>query len=41
MAALDERLERYAELLVAKGCALREGQELFVRSPIEVASFTR
>ena len=41
MTALDERLERYAELLVAKGCALREGQELFVRSPIEVASFTR
>lgn len=41
MTALDERLERYAELLVAKGCALREGQELFVRSPLEVAAFTR
>ena len=41
MTALDERLERYAELLVVKGCALKQGQELFVRSPLEVAAFTR
>ena len=39
--ALEERLERYAELLVVKGCALQEGQELLVRSPLEVAAFTR
>ncbi|MGN0038428.1 MAG: aminopeptidase [Coriobacteriales bacterium] len=38
---LEERLERYAELLVVKGCALKEGQELLVRSPLEVAAFTR
>lgn len=36
-----ERLEKYAELLVVKGCALKEGQELFVRAPIQVAEFTR
>ena len=38
---LTERLEKYAELLIVKGCALKEGQELFVRSPIQVAQFTR
>ena len=38
---LEERLDKYAELLVVKGCALKAGQELFVRSPIQVADFTR
>lgn len=38
---LTERLEKYAELLIVKGCAFKEGQELFVRSPIQVAQFTR
>lgn len=38
---LTERLEKYAELLIVKGCAFKEGQELFVRSPIQVAQFAR
>lgn len=38
---LKLRLEKYAELLVCKGCALKEGQELFVRAPIQVADFVR
>ena len=38
---LTERLEKYAELLIVKGCAFKDGQELFVRSPIQVAQFTR
>lgn len=38
---LQERLEKYAELLVVKGCALKPGQELFVRSPLQVVEFTR
>lgn len=38
---LEERIEKYAELLVVKGCALRQGQELYVSAPIQVADFTR
>ena len=38
---LNERLEKYAELLIVKGCAFKEGQELFVRAPIQVAGFVR
>lgn len=38
---LEERLDKYAELLVVKGCALRAGQELFVRSPLQAVEFTR
>lgn len=38
---LDKRLRKYAELLVVKGCALRPGQELFVRAPLQTVEFTR
>ncbi len=38
---LDKRLVKYAELLIVKGCAFKEGQELFLRAPIQVADFAR
>ncbi len=38
---LESGLEKYAELIVVKGLALQEGQELFVNAPIQVAEFTR
>lgn len=41
IAALSPQIDRYAELLVCKGAALQEGQELVVQAPVEVADFVR
>ena len=41
MAGLESSIERYAELVLRKGVALREGQELVVSAPIERADFVR
>lgn len=38
---LDAKLQRYARLLVRKGCALREGQPLFVRASTDSKDFAR
>lgn len=38
---LDAQMDRYAELLVRKGLAVREGQEVVVQSPVECADFAR
>lgn len=37
----EGRLRAYARLIVEAGCALRPGQELFVRADINAASFVR
>ena len=39
--ALSDQLDRYASLLVRKGCAIREGQELAIFAPVERADFSR
>ncbi|WP_455137867.1 aminopeptidase [Thermophilibacter sp.] len=39
--ALSDQLDLYANLLVRKGVALREGQELVLQAPIERADFAR
>lgn len=39
--ALSERLDRYARLLVRKGCAIHQGQELVLSAPVERADFAR
>lgn len=39
--ALSPHIEKYAELLIKKGVALRPGQELVVQSPVECADFAR
>lgn len=39
--ALDPQIDRYAELLVRKGVALKEGQELVIQAPVETADFAR
>lgn len=39
--ALSPEFDRFAELLVVKGVALKEGQELVVSSPVETADFAR
>ncbi|MBQ6395408.1 MAG: aminopeptidase, partial [Atopobiaceae bacterium] len=39
--ALAPKLDKFAELLVKKGVALQEGQELVVTSPVETADFAR
>ena len=41
LAGLTDQINRYAELLVRKGVALRPGQELVVTGPIERADFVR
>ena len=41
ISALSPQIDRYAELLVRKGAAIRPGQELVVQSPVECADFTR
>ena len=41
IAALSPQIDRYAELLVQKGAALRPGQELVVQAPVECADFAR
>ena len=38
---LQDRLQKYAELIVVKGCALREGQELYISAPVQCVEFTR
>ena len=37
----EERLDKYAELIVKAGCALKEGQELYVSAPLQTVDFTR
>jgi len=39
--AMSPQIDRYAELLVNKGAAVRPGQELVVQSPVECADFAR
>lgn len=39
--ALSDQLDLYANLLVRKGAALREGQELVLQTPVERADFAR
>ncbi len=39
--ALERRMRAYARLIVEAGCALRPGQELFVRADIEAAPLVR
>ena len=41
ISGLTPQIERYAELLVKKGAALRPGQELVVQAPVECADFAR
>lgn len=41
LAGLADSIERYAELLVRKGTALQEGQELVLTAPVERADFAR
>lgn len=40
-AALERRMRAYARLIVEAGCALRPGQELFVRANLEAAPLVR
>ncbi|MBQ9007239.1 MAG: aminopeptidase, partial [Atopobiaceae bacterium] len=39
--ALAPQIERYAELIVRKGAAVKEGQEVVVQAPVERADFVR
>ncbi|MBQ3338290.1 MAG: aminopeptidase, partial [Atopobiaceae bacterium] len=39
--ALSPQLDRYAALIVRKGCAIKPGQQLVVTGPIERADFVR
>lgn len=41
ISGLSPQIDRYAELLVKKGAALRPGQELVVQAPVECADFAR
>ena len=41
MAALDERLERYAELAVRIGVNVTEGQTVFITARVEHSPFAR
>ncbi len=41
MAAVDERLERYAELAVRVGANVEEGQTVFIGALVEHAPFAR
>ena len=38
---LEKRIARYAQLLIVKGCALKEGQELFINAPVQTLEFTQ
>ncbi len=38
---LQSRLEKYAELIVHKGCALKPDQELYISAPLQTVEFTR
>lgn len=37
----EERLYKYAKLLVGTGCAFKPGQEIFITGPVECADFVR
>lgn len=39
--ALSDQLDRYANLLVKKGAAIKSGQQLLVQAPVERADFVR
>ena len=39
--ALSGQLDRYANLIVRKGCAIKPGQQLVVNAPVERADFVR
>ena len=41
IAGLQKQIERYADLAVRKGVAIREGQELVITVPVECAGFAR
>ena len=41
MEGLAPQIERYAELLVHKGAAIKPGQELVLQAPVERADFVR
>lgn len=41
MAALEDKIDAYAELIVRKGAAIQPGQQLLVTAPIERADFVR
>ena len=41
IAGLQKQIERYADLAVGKGVAIREGQELVITVPVECADFAR
>lgn len=41
LAALEKQIEKYAELAIRKGVALRQGQELVISCPVERADFMR
>ena len=38
---LSEKIDRYAQLLVRKGAAIKTGQQLLVQAPVECADFVR
>jgi aminopeptidase len=38
---LEPKIEAYAELIVRKGLAVREGQEVVIQVPVERADFAR
>ena len=39
--ALSHQIDKYAELLVKKGCAVTEGSQLVIQASLEIADFTR
>ena len=39
--ALSDQIDKYAELLVKKGCAISEGSQLVINASIEIADFVR
>ena len=39
--ALSDQIDKYAELLVKKGCAISEGSQLVINASIEIADFAR
>ena len=41
MEGLAPQIERYAELLVHRGAAIKPGQELVLQAPVERADFVR
>ena len=37
----EDRLYKYAKLLVGTGCALKKGQPVLISAPVEIAPFVR